>query len=154
ETNVTGTNGNDDDVSGGVAGVLAGSVSLNGDATTTVNLTSDIRGDNGVIAIAGSINGDPETLLDLAANPSDFQNLLSGAAGEGKATVTVNSDGAITADNAVGVLALGIGTENEVTATSTGNIVANGDMGIGMLAGSIGEGGVVNANVHDVNARL
>lgn len=65
----------DADVSGGLSGVLAGSASLNGDATTTVNVSGDISGNSGIIAVSGSVDGDPSALLDVINDPTNLGNL-------------------------------------------------------------------------------
>jgi len=153
-TSITGTG--DNTVTGDTNGILGIAVSANRDATTNVNLSGDITGDNGIVAVAGSVDLTWSSLGDFISNPADLNNILSGAAGDGKATVDVIHNGNITATNGIGIVAMGIGNGgNDVSARSNGYIDAtDSPFGIGILAGSIGEDGKVSATVTDVDASL
>ena len=153
-TSITGTG--DNTVTGDTNGILGIAVSANRDATTNVNLSGDVTGDNGIVAVAGSVDLTWSSLGDFISNPADLNNILSGAAGDGKATVDVIHNGNITATNGIGIVAMGIGNGgNDVSARSNGYIDAtDSPFGIGILAGSIGEDGKVSATVTDVDASL
>ncbi|WP_374847394.1 beta strand repeat-containing protein, partial [Brucella thiophenivorans] len=140
----------DADISGGLSGVLAGSASLNGNATTTIVVSGEIVGDNGLIAVAGSVDADPSSLLNVINDPTNIGNLAGLLAGDGKATVDVTTNGEVTANNGIGIIAIGLGTDNEVSVDAKDTITARN--GIGIIAGSVGSNGNVGVTVHDITA--
>ncbi|MFG1313956.1 hypothetical protein [Xanthobacter autotrophicus] len=131
-------------VAGGQNGVTAISGSVNGDATTKVDLGSAngvggngnvTGGTNGIVAIAGSAGTDFSGIV--IDDPSTWP------VGAGKATVDVTTTGNVTAKNGTAITAIGVGNGgNKVTVDAEGPVKATG--GFGVLAGSIGTGGTVD----------
>lgn len=132
------------DVTGGSNGIFALSASLNGTSNTKVDVSGDIEGTNGngITAIGASVG-------DLSGfNPND-PSTWNSAVGTGKATVDVTTKDNVTADNGTGILAVGIGTGNDVKVNAKDNVDATG--GFGVIAGSIGTGGTVDVKTKDVS---